>query len=252
MSSMALQISQGSGTSPHRHTAAQIVLAMEDQLRVRILPAADWIECAAVLIPPNVTHHIMGSGTQALMIWFDPATPEARAMRMQSQNKLTLISEAEVTQHRTTFTKLSSHLQTCSDAQQLSTAITQAFLPKSKVVSPIDERIAVVLTTLRQPDWLNQPYPLTALASKVNLSTGRLRHLFRQELGVPLQQYWVGYRLLVAIQRLSAGVSLTELALDNGFADLAHFSRAFKASFGLSPSLALEDSRLIQVITCKD
>ena len=33
--------------------------------------------------------------------------------------------------------------------------------------------------------------------------------------------------------------------------DLAHFSRAFRASFGMTPSLAAKDSRSVQVIFCE-
>lgn len=244
MPKMALQITAGSGTRPHRHTAAQIILALEDSLQVYLSSTGCWTECPAVLIPPNVTHHIAGPAPQSLMIWFDPATPEARAMRSRSPNQLSLLPEAEVARHLAI--SLSSDLQTCRDAKQLSTAATRALLPEAETIGPIDERIAVVLKTMRHPDWLDRTYPLRALAQTVNLSSERLRHLFRQELGVPLQKYWVGYRLLVAIRRLGESVSLTELAHDAGFTDLAHFSRAFRASFGLSPSLASEDSHLIQ------
>lgn len=79
-----------------------------------------------------------------------------------------------------------------------------------------------------------------------------MRHLFRQELGVTVQQYWIGHRLLVAIRRFNSRASLTEIAHEAGFADLAHFSHAFRASFGMTPSLAAKDSRSVQVIFCDD
>ena len=63
MPSMAVQVSAGTTTSPHRHTAAQIVMAMDNHLRVRTLPTDDWAECSAVLIPPNVAHHILSPAT---------------------------------------------------------------------------------------------------------------------------------------------------------------------------------------------
>ena len=66
------------------------------------------------------------------------------------------------------------------------------------------------------------------------------------------QQYWIGHRLLVAIRRFNGGESLTKIAHDAGFADLAHFSRAFRASFGMTPSGAAKDSRSVQVIFGED
>ena len=56
----------------------------------------------------------------------------------------------------------------------------------------------------------------------------------------------------MAIRRFNSRVSLTEIAHEAGFADLAHFSRAFRASFGMTPSLAAKDSRSVQVIFCDD
>ena len=35
---MALQVSAGSGTSPHSHTAAQVIVALSGQLQVRMSP----------------------------------------------------------------------------------------------------------------------------------------------------------------------------------------------------------------------
>ena len=85
---MAIQVSRGSGTSCHSHTAAQIVLTLSGKLKVRTLSKASYSICNAVIIPPNVNHHIISSGSVEVMIWFDPATIQARAIRLQSPLKL--------------------------------------------------------------------------------------------------------------------------------------------------------------------
>jgi quercetin dioxygenase-like cupin family protein len=56
---MALQVSKGSGTSSHSHTAAQIIVALSGQLQVKMSPKESYSTCDAVLIPPNVNHHII-------------------------------------------------------------------------------------------------------------------------------------------------------------------------------------------------
>ena len=249
---MALQVSAGGGTSSHSHTAAQIIVALSGQLQVRISPKESYSTCDAVLIPPNVNHHIIGSGSAEIMIWFDPATSAARAIRLLSSSELTPLPRSEINIPISQLLQLSSHLQTCNEAIKLSQIITQALLPGYETIKPIDKRIALTLDTLQDSALLSQPYPLNYLAQTVNLSSGRLRHLFRQELGVTVQQYWIGHRLLLAIRRFNSCVSLTEIAHEAGFADLAHFSRAFRASFGMTPSLAAKDSRSVQVIFCDD
>lgn len=247
---MALQVSAGSGTSLHRHTAAQILLALSGKIQVRMSSQVPFSTCDAVIIPPNINHHIIGSGSSEIMIWFDPATLPARAIRLHSPSKLILLSRNEINDSLSNLSQLSSPLQTCTEAIQLSKTITQALLPNT-TVPPLDERIVSVLLAIRNPALLNESRPLSYLSQNVNLSEGRLRHLFRQELGVSLQQYWIGYRLLVAIRRFNSCVSLTQIAHEAGFADLAHFSHAFRASFGMTPSLAAKDSRSVQVIFCE-
>jgi AraC-like DNA-binding protein len=248
--SIAIQVSKGSGTSLHSHTAAQIVVAFSGRLQIRSSPKVAYSNCDAVLIPPNVNHHIIGSGSIEIMIWFDPATEAARAIRLLSSSELIPLSRSEINIPISKLLELTC-LQTCSDAVKLSQTITQALLPKYETVKPIDERVASTLTTFHDSTLLSQPHPLKYLAKTVNLSEGRLRHLFRQELGVTIQQYWISRRLLVAIRRFNSCESLTEIAYEAGFTDLSHFSRAFRSSFGMTPSLAAKDSRSIQVIFCE-
>ncbi|MDJ0704517.1 MAG: helix-turn-helix domain-containing protein [Leptolyngbyaceae cyanobacterium MO_188.B28] len=250
--SMALQVSPGNGTDRHRHVVAQILLALEDDLNVRLAIQAPISKCAAVLIPPNITHQILGPGPLSLMMWFDPATPMARAIRARSQAEIILLPKSNIESRQSALRQLSLRLKNCSEALYLSKQVIQALLPDWKTVQPLDKRIVATLTAMQTPSLLDNSYPLTRLAQRVNLSEGRLRHLFRQELGVPLQQYWIAYRLTIAIRRLGGHESLTQIAYDAGFADLAHFSRAFRASFGISPSLAQKDSRSVQVISCQN
>ena len=191
---MALQVSKGSGTSSHSHTAAQIIVALSGQLQVRMSPKEFYSTCDAVIIPPNVNHHIIGSGSIEIMIWFDPATVAARAIRLLSSSELIPLSRGEINIPISQLLQLSSRLQTCSEAIKLSQIITQALLPGYDI-KPIDKRIALTLDTLQDSALLEQPHPLKYLAQTVNLSSGRLRHLFRQELGVTIQQYWIGHRL---------------------------------------------------------
>ena len=245
---MALQVSAGSGTSSHSHTAAQIVVALSGKLLVRMSPTASYSACDAVIIPSNVNHHIIGSGSAEIMIWFDPATVAARAIHLLSSSELIPLSRSEINIPISGLLQLSLHLQTCGEAIKLSQTITQALLPKYETIKPIDERVALTLEAFHNSALLGQPHPLKYLAQKVNLSEGRLRHLFRQELNVTIQQYWIGHRLLVAVRRFNSCASLTEIAHEAGFADLAHFSNAFRASFGMTPSGAAKDSRSVQVI----
>lgn len=77
------------------------------------------------------------------------------------------------------------------------------------------------------------------LAQEVGLSTSRLSHIFSEEIGVPIRSYARWMRLVNAVEHLASGQTITAAAHNAGFADAAHFTRTFRAMFGLSPTEAV-------------
>jgi AraC-like DNA-binding protein len=59
---------------------------------------------------------------------------------------------------------------------------------------------------------------------------------FRIVLGTSPHRYLLMRRLELARERIQRGRPLVEVALDVGFADQAHFTRAFRSAFGLTPA----------------
>jgi AraC-like DNA-binding protein len=56
----------------------------------------------------------------------------------------------------------------------------------------------------------------------------------------PRYRYLIMRRLEFARQRIHLGRPLVEVACETGFADQAHFTRAFKSAVGLTPARYLE------------
>ncbi|MDP2745420.1 MAG: helix-turn-helix domain-containing protein [Pseudomonas sp.] len=76
------------------------------------------------------------------------------------------------------------------------------------------------------------------------MSPTRFSHWFVEQTGLPLRSYRKWSRLVVALRFVSIGHNLTAAAYAAGFADAAHFSRSFRALFGLDPSSALGHVKL--------
>jgi AraC-like DNA-binding protein len=77
---------------------------------------------------------------------------------------------------------------------------------------------------------------LSDLASAFYLSPFTLSRLFRRETGVSLRSYVIRLRLRKALTMLLyTRASLTEIALELGFYDESHFSKAFHVEFGIPP-----------------
>ena len=74
------------------------------------------------------------------------------------------------------------------------------------------------------------------LAPNVGLSTGRLTHLFRETMGVPLRRFLMWQRLRRAVVILAGGGSATLAAHDAGFTDTAHLNRVLQMMLGVRPS----------------
>jgi AraC-like DNA-binding protein len=74
------------------------------------------------------------------------------------------------------------------------------------------------------------------LESITGLSRYELSRQFRIVLGTSPHRYLVMRRLELARERMRRDRPLAEVACDAGFADQAHFTRAFKSAFGLTPA----------------
>jgi AraC-like DNA-binding protein len=81
-------------------------------------------------------------------------------------------------------------------------------------------------------------WTLPALAARVGLSPWHLSRSFRAHLGLGLHQYRVRLRLLSALDRLydTRMPDLARIALEVGFCSHSHFTREFRAFFGVPPS----------------
>jgi AraC-like DNA-binding protein len=76
----------------------------------------------------------------------------------------------------------------------------------------------------------------TELESITGLTRYDVCRQFRIMFGTSPYRYLLMRRLEFARERIHRGRPLVEVACDAGFADQAHFSRAFKSAFGLTPA----------------
>jgi transcriptional regulator GlxA family with amidase domain len=90
---------------------------------------------------------------------------------------------------------------------------------------------------------LESKVELMDLARVANLSRCHFAYAFKQSLGCTPHRYVMSRRLERARQLLAESeLPIVEIALATGFVDQSHFSRRFRASFGVSP-LAYRRSR---------
>ncbi len=92
----------------------------------------------------------------------------------------------------------------------------------------------------RLREWLESrlenPPTLDELAAFCDLSPWQVLRRFRNHCGLPPHQWLTQLRLERALPRVLAGQPLSEVALNLGFYDQAHFSRLFRRTYGLPPA----------------
>ncbi|MFZ6046740.1 AraC family ligand binding domain-containing protein [Pseudomonas sp. CR3202] len=83
---------------------------------------------------------------------------------------------------------------------------------------------------------LDSPPSLEELAAFCGLSPWQALRRFNRQCGLPPHQWLTQLRLERALPRVLRGENLSEVALDLGFYDQAHFSRLFRRTYGVPPA----------------
>jgi AraC family transcriptional regulator len=114
-------------------------------------------------------------------------------------------------------------------------AIVSGRQPRPRLARALDRRRAVEAAR-----WIDanahEPIDLESVAGKFGLSSFYFLRLFAKVLGVTPHQYLIRSRLRRAARLLAEDArSITEIALDVGFADLSNFVRTFHRAAGVSP-----------------
>ena len=107
--------------------------------------------------------------------------------------------------------------------------------PKENGSKSLDRRLLIVLMLIG--DDIQRQLVIGDLAQAVNLSPGRLAHLFKSEVGVSPQRFVNNIRLQKAKEMLENGVRcIKEIAAEVGFPSVSRFCRSFKTLYGSTPS----------------
>jgi len=238
----AVHLRVGAGPDLHAHFAIQLALGMShcavlrQSLRGAEQRAAGW------LVGSQQAHWVAVEGVGVTM-HFDPLSESGRRLsgRLEGVRALTA---AECAAIRTEMEECWARGWQSADLMGAAGRIVDLMAGPDAPRAAPDPRVRRVLAAIRRNPGENTP--LADLAAMVNLSEGRLAHLFRGDVGIPVRQYRLWARMGCALDRVTRGRSLTEAAHAAGFADSAHFCRICRRMFGSAPS-RLPELRSCQV-----
>ncbi|HYE00908.1 MAG TPA: helix-turn-helix domain-containing protein [Alphaproteobacteria bacterium] len=224
----ALYLGPGLGLSPHRNGVASVAVALDRPFELELFeetPAKPAETLRLALIPPNRMHRLRPQGDMAFL-YLDALSDD-----------LTVLTQriAEAAADDGLFAGLRALRGQAAVSRQDFDGALGLF-----GIGPARMRMGAVAEIVRLIDRRPQDFgPVAEAARLANLSASRFQRVFRAETGVPYRRYRLWRRMAVVAASLSAGASLTEAALDAGFGGSAHLSAAFRAMFGIMPSLLL-------------
>ncbi|MBN8939292.1 MAG: helix-turn-helix transcriptional regulator [Rhizobiales bacterium] len=229
----ALYLGPSFGLAAHRNAAAVLCAGLGGAFglaRDPRLAEPDFITCRTALIPANTLHRIRPGAAPMAFLYVDPQSADYRCLfaGMRQQGAADSRDHGDEAAYLAILARLSRGAAWPDVRDEIAAVLGLAGARSG------DERIRGVIRRLvGDPEGVND---LAGLAAGIGLSPSRLQHLFKDETGLAFRRYKLWTRMGAAIRAMARGQALTEAALGAGFASSAHFSSAFRAMFGLTPS----------------
>lgn len=216
--SMAIFRGHVGDNKSHSHWASQITIALEGELAFE---TASGLQSSKAAFFASKTEHRLISGF-ICSIYFDPLSDSILK---------TYIKDATDGWRSLSCDDLPDVLRGINASTDLSGLLaSDAF----NVRPPSDDRLPSVIREIRAHIAEGEDIDRESLAHLVRLSPTRFSHWFVEQTGIPVRSYKKWLKLRTAMDALLDGRPPTDAAMLGGFSDLAHMSRAFSESFGLT------------------
>jgi AraC-like DNA-binding protein len=219
--------------APHAHSTAVYLAGLYGTFQLRI-GGGDWLSCRSAVIRAGVPYEFDMRGEPLGVLYLEPVIGGADALIPLAGGGEEI---AGAVIGRRDGSPLRRHFERRRVDDDFRSELAEATtFASARARKKLDERIERAVSLLQDADEM---VSATMVANDAGLSASRFQHLFTREVGVPFRRYRGWHRLRRAIREAAAGASLTQAAYAAGFADQAHFSRAFYATFGAPPSAGL-------------
>lgn len=232
----------------HAHHALQIEIGLYKSFVIH--HGQEKLACRFALIPPDVPHRIDDCNGMQSIIYLEPESNLGQILkkRIYKPGKVLGLGFKIIKPFIEELKTFNEKIHECREAKALTCKILKLLSGEDLPHRELDIRIERVIEICKlAPD---KKIPVKVLAEKVGLSEGRLIHLFKDQVGVPIRRYLLWARLSDALMHLSKGGSLTEAAHQAGFADSAHLSRTYRKMYGNSLFDLTRKSQFVQAIPC--
>jgi AraC-like DNA-binding protein len=218
----------------HTHPRAHIIHPLHGAYWV-VTPEGTWLVPAgqAIWIPPHVHHEVYSHGAVgARMIFVDPEHAGSLPARCGTVRVSALLAQllARAVEYGNDYA-------TNGPAARLARVMLDelAAMEIAPLLLPISKEPRLARVMERLIDRPGSPEDIGELARGTGASPRTLARLFRNETGMTLSQWKTRLRLVVSIERLERGASVSDVAFDLGYSSTSSFVFMFRSNMGFPP-----------------
>jgi AraC-like DNA-binding protein len=235
--------------SPYRRLSATLFLGCKGPVQLEVGDGFMLDTRAALLAPKVPRRRTVALDSEIAIFDIPVGTPEFVTLAPTLAKQQILALDFERFAHLVpTLARGPDGGLDCAEVDALFRAVVEAITGETPGSRPLDRRVAAALAAIEEMPLDEVSLPV--LAKRLRLSTSRLRHLVRDELGCSLTHYARWVAVWKAARAWKQGTPFTELAHAAGFYDLAHLDHAFVETFGVNPSTVIDPSQ-ITLVRCE-
>lgn len=237
-------------TDPHLHNTLQLVFGIDKQFKLKDAQS-EWRAFSAAIIRDRHLHQLDSCGSIQLFIYLDKDTDYVKKLTEKYLNNQDIASldQSEIRNLSTGFFK---KLLVQSDCKVLMRGCQTIFehLIGTTGTSVVDERIKKAVLFISQRH--DRQFKVADVAEYVCLSESRLRHLFKQQVGQPIQNFIMWMKVVDSLNMILQGRQLSQSAIDAGFWDSSHMNRSYKELIGLPPGQVKAFEKQLRIVSCRE
>ena len=235
-------------TSPHHHDTLQLIFDIDRTFRLKD-ETNDWQEHTAVIIRNGHTHQLDSNDSMQLFLYLDKDSTYALQLTRKylSGRDVNDLSDSGLRKLSNDFFKKLLNETNCEKLFNGYMMILRHLIDIDVAVLK-DERVEQAISFI--VSTRTKQITVRDVARHVCLSESRIRHLFKHDIGQPIQNFMLWMKILDSLSLIVKGNKVEETAYATGFWDAAHMNRAYKTILGVTPGAIQQLDGSIKIVTC--
>ena len=235
-------------TDPHSHNTLQLVFDIDKKLKLKDA-ANDWAPYSAALIGAGHVHQLDSCGSIQLFIYLDADSHYARKLtdKYLKDQGIADLADTGIADLSTGFFKKLLVQSDCKVLFEGCQTLLEHLVDMEKP-SVIDERILKAVDFIASAQ--NRQFKVAEVADHVCLSESRLRHLFKAQVGQPIQSFIKWMKVVDSLNLVLNGRQLAQSAIDAGFWDSSHMNKSYRELLGIAPGQVRAFEKDLKIVAC--